>query len=146
MENISARISRLRLARGLKAEDIAKKLDISIHTYHDLESYDDELTSVLTLEEAFTLASLLQTTLKELILGEKGKETHQEKNFPQLVEEINLYMSQNNFTLDQLEDNSGWNLTEFMDNPNTAWDKPIFFLQDIAKSINTNWENYIPRE
>jgi transcriptional regulator with XRE-family HTH domain len=58
MEGIANRIERLRNESGKSELEVADILCLSIYEYEDLESYDDEITDVISLKTAKALAAI----------------------------------------------------------------------------------------
>jgi ribosome-binding protein aMBF1 (putative translation factor) len=55
-----------REAAGKDPGELAAALDMSYESYRDIESYDDEITSVLSFRDAVTLADLLELDLRRM--------------------------------------------------------------------------------
>jgi transcriptional regulator with XRE-family HTH domain len=63
----AAQIRSSRVYAGKSQREVAERLGINDAWYSDLETYDDELVSTLTLFQATELASFVGTTLRTLV-------------------------------------------------------------------------------
>src|SRR5689334_8822127 len=64
---IAARIRAYRVRAGKSAAEVAKHVGLNQAWYDDLEHYDDELVSTLTLFQAVELAALFGVRLCDLV-------------------------------------------------------------------------------
>jgi transcriptional regulator with XRE-family HTH domain len=55
----AARILHARLSAGLTHTEMARRLKVTVHSYDDLERYDDEAFTVLSLEQLLDLGKAL---------------------------------------------------------------------------------------
>jgi transcriptional regulator with XRE-family HTH domain len=138
------RIRRRREELGKSDVEVAERLGVNDASYADLELHDDELTSVLSLSQAMTLASILNVSLDSL-LGVEGFRGD-DLPFTELPRLIKSRLSSSEISFEDFEDEVGWQLDQFMESPlRTALGCPIMFLQDLAKGLALDWRAIIPR-
>ena len=116
---------RIRLAReksNLEIYDIAVLLDITWESASDLEAFDDEVLTCISIKKFLILCNAIQVTPVELLSQGSDVESFSKITFDELTHEIRKYLTQNNLTLIELENKVGWNLGE-------ALSKPEIFFQ-----------------
>jgi hypothetical protein len=122
---------------------MAQLLDINIDWYCDLEQYDDELVSTLSVNQATHLATALGVGLRNL-LGHTPV-TMYSVPLAQLPDRIRAHIAGEGVSFAEFEDRVGWELRGFMDAPESmAADTPIMFLQDLAKELELDWLSLVP--
>jgi hypothetical protein len=113
--------------------------------YHDLEQHDAELASTLTLFQAIDLASILGVHLRDL-LGD-GALAEETISIAELPARINAHVAREGISIEQFEDQVGWELGDFLSSPiNGAAELPIAFLQALASPLGINWLSLVPDE
>jgi transcriptional regulator with XRE-family HTH domain len=138
-------IRNYRIRAGKSAGEVARQLGVNDAWYHDLEQRDDELSSTLTLFQAIELASLLGVRLHDLV----GEEVSPGEAIPltDLPSRIETHLASNRMTIDQLEEQVGSDLREFLQSPvKVAAESPIIFLQALAEQLDMNWLSFVPDE
>ena len=123
-----------RKAAGLGERELAEHLGISVAAYGDLERYDDELATVVSYGEARALATSLATPLVEL-LGLKPSHLPR-VSIHKAAALLRERVEQPSCLLDRVEDEVGWYLAKFFEDPMAyAAENPVEFLDDIAKYL-----------
>ena len=56
---VASRIQEARLPTGLSDSEVARRLGLTVESYRDLERYDDETFSVISLRDLDTLGKIL---------------------------------------------------------------------------------------
>jgi transcriptional regulator with XRE-family HTH domain len=141
----AAQIRNCRVRAGKSASEIAKHLGLNDAWYHDLEDHDDELALTLTLFQAIELASILGVRLRDLL----GQESvpNERISLMDLPSRIKAHVAHHEISLQQFEEQVGWDLHDFLESPvKAAAESPIIFLQAIAKHLRINWLSLIPDE
>ena len=142
----AAQIRSFRVKAGKSRAEVAQHLGINAAWYDDLEQYDDELVSTLTLFQAMNLAELLGVRLSDLV-ETAACSSGQHISLVTLPSRIRAYATQNGISIEQLADQVGWELDEVMDSPlKGAAEHPIIFLQTLAGQLGINWMCLIPPE
>lgn len=142
---ISARIRYHRVRSGKSPSEVATQLGLNDAWYHDLEHHDGELASTLTLFQAIELAHALGTQLHSL-LGEVDI-PEDRLALMELPQKIRAHLASTGVTLEQFEEQVGWELRDFLESPAKACaESPIIFLQALAAHLGINWLSLVPDE
>ena len=138
----AAQIRSHRVRAGKSPSDMAQLLGLNDAWYHDLEHHDDELTSTLTLFQAIELASVLGVRLHDLVGEEVPDAALPLMELPAL---INAHLARAGMSIEEFEEQVGWDLEEFMLSPlKVAAESPIVFLQAVAEHLGMNWLSLVP--
>jgi hypothetical protein len=127
-----------REASGREPGELAAALDISWAAYWDIESYDDEITSVISFAQAVKLADIIDLDLRRLFGAGDGLLT-----FDELAGAVRARVRDS--TLEQVEDELGWELAEPLARPAAFADLPLDALVDIAGPLGLDWRHLLPR-
>ena len=141
----AARLRAYRIRAGKSQADLAKSLDLNIAWYADVESRDGELAATLTMFKAMELASILEVPLHELLDAPpvSGKSI----TLIELPDHILAYAKHAGITVEQLEEQIGWELRDFIARPiQGATELPIRFFQAVATLLGINWLLLVPDE
>ena len=141
----AARLRAYRIRAGKSQADLAKSLDLNIAWYADVESRDGELAATLTMFKAMELASILEVPLHELLDAPpvSGKSI----TLIELPDHILAYAKHAGITVEQLEEQIGWELRDFIARPiQGATELPIRFFQTVATLLGINWLLLVPDE
>jgi len=141
----AARIRAYRIRAGKSQADLAKSLDLNVAWYADLESRDEELAATLTMFKAMELASILGAPLHELL--DEPPVTGEGMALIELPDHILAYAKYAGISLEQLEEQIGWELRNFIAHPiQGATELPIRFFQAVATLLGINWLRLVPDE
>ena len=126
-----------REAAGKDPGDLAAALDVSYESYRDIETYDDELTSVVSFRDAVTLASLVDLDLRRLFGADETIAT-----FTELAAAVRTRVGET--ALEQFEDEVGWELSAAMADPTAFAEFTLDGLADIAAPLGLDWRRLLP--
>ncbi|MEK6593930.1 MAG: helix-turn-helix domain-containing protein [Pseudomonadota bacterium] len=141
----AAQIRSNRIRAGKSQAEVAERLGLNAAWYADLEQRDEELASTLTIFQAMELAAILGMRLGDLLSD--GTVPDQHISIVELAERINAHVARAGISIDQFEDQVGWELRAFLDSPfKVACEFPIMFLQATAGHLGINWLSLIPDE
>jgi transcriptional regulator with XRE-family HTH domain len=70
---VAGRISQARLKAGLTDTQVARRLNMTIDSYSDLEHHDDEAFTVASLDDLAALGRILNVEPRVLLLGPEAK-------------------------------------------------------------------------
>ena len=141
----AARIRAYRIRAGKSQADVAKNLDIDIAWYADLESRDGELAATLTIFKAMELASILGVQLHVLL--DAPPVTGKGMTLIELPDHILAYAKHAGISIEQLEEQIGWELRNFIAHPiQVATELPIQFFQAVATLLGIDWLLLVPDE
>jgi len=141
----AALIRNYRVRAGKSRQEAAEHLGLNEAWYHDLEQHDDELTSTLTLFQAIELASFLGVRLRDLLAD--GRSPAELIDLAQLPSRITEHLARTGMSVEQFEEEVGWELHEFMQSPlRVAAESPMMFLQALAGCLGLDWLSIVPDE
>jgi transcriptional regulator with XRE-family HTH domain len=137
------KIRTFRVRAGKSAQEIATALGLNEAWYRDLESYDDELASTLTLFQASQLATLLGVRLKDLV--DENPSCEEKKGLLDLPGSIQTYLVREQLSVEDLEELVGWEIQSFLRSPvAAAAEMPIAFLRDISSHLGISLLSLLP--
>jgi DNA-binding XRE family transcriptional regulator len=106
---------RIRTAReeaGKSLKEMASLLDISLASYRDLEWYDDEILTCVSLRQVGTLCEAIGIDSRELLsAGQQSADQVSQRTLQELIRHIRDYMRKEQITLEEFEDKAGWEIT-----------------------------------
>lgn len=126
-----------REAAGKDPGELAAALDMSYESYRDIESYDDELTSVVSFHDAVTLADLLELDLRRMFGADDTVVT-----FADLAAALRVRLGET--PLEQLENEFGWELADALADPAAFAEFSLDGLADIAAPLGLDWRHLLP--
>lgn len=123
-----------RVRAGKSAQQVAAELGINDAWYADLERYDEELWSTLTLFQAKHLAELIGVQLSDLLV--ENEHSGRRVGLLDLPSIIRKYIEDEQLSLEEFENLIGWEVKGFLDSPvASAAEMPIMFLRDLANHL-----------
>jgi transcriptional regulator with XRE-family HTH domain len=138
------KIRACRVRAGKSAQQVASELGLNDAWYRDLESYDDELTSTLTIFQALQLASLLDVRLEDLLTENAPCSRIALLDLPSMVKG---HIAREGMSIEEFESRVGWELQEFLQSPvKLAAELPIMFLRDVSGPLGINWLSLAPEQ
>src|SRR3954454_2522890 len=126
-----------RESAGKDPRELAAALGMSYESYRDLESYEDEITSVVSFRDAVTLADLLELDLRRMFGADDTLVT-----FAELAAALRLRLRDT--PLEQLENELGWELAGALAAPAPFADFPLDGLADVAPPFGLDWRHLLP--
>jgi len=138
-------IRTVRIRAGKTRAEVAAHLALNLAWYDDLEQRDGELAETLTLFQGVALAELFGLRLADL-LGETAP-AGERIALPDLPERIRAHLAAAGISLDQFEQQLGWELEPFLEAPvQLATELPITFFQALAGALGIHWLLLVPDE
>jgi hypothetical protein len=134
----AARVQAAREVSGKKPAELAAELHMSYESYRDIESYDDEITSVLSFRDVVALGRLVRLDLRRLFGADDKIVT-----FEELAEAIRARLDKT--PLEQLEDEVGWELAGAVSDPAAFSDFTLDGLADVSAPFGIDWRHLLPR-
>jgi len=123
---------------GKTIEEMASLLGISWESYNDLETYDDEIILVISLEQLVTLSHALGIDLVEFFSNGATKPA-ESVSLDALAEKINEYLSGHNLTVAEFEDAVGWEVANFLTEPREFLNLNLDGLMDVTRPLSVDW-------
>lgn len=126
-----------REAAGKDPGELAAALDMSYESYRDIESFDDEITSVVSFRDVVTLADLLELDLRRMFGADDTVKT-----FEDLAAALRVRLDET--PLEQLENELGWELGAALADPAAFADFSLDGLADVAGPVGLDWRQLLP--
>ena len=126
-----------REAAGKDPGELAAALDMSYESYVDIETYDDEITSVVSFREVITLAELLELDLRQLFGAGEAVVT-----FAELAAAVRARVAET--PLEQLENELGWEVADALSDPAAFAEFTLDGLADVATPFGLDWRHLLP--
>jgi len=123
---------------GKTIEEMASLLGISWESYNDLETYDDEIILVISLEQLVTLSHELCIDLIEFFSNGAPKPA-ESVSLEALAESINEYLTANKLTVAEFEDAVGWEVANCLTDPSQFLNFNLDGLKDVTKPLSVDW-------
>jgi transcriptional regulator with XRE-family HTH domain len=139
---IADRIRDLRGKSGRTERELADALGLTIEGYRDLEQYDDELETTISIAQAVILARLLGTNLLEMI-GESAASTQIQISAIRAGMVAELGRSPG--AREELEDLIDWDLGPFLEGADqwmTVY--TLDFIKSLSTAIGLNYGEVLP--
>jgi transcriptional regulator with XRE-family HTH domain len=135
---IGERIQALRLKSERTEQELAGELGLTIYSYCDLERYDEELESNVSIAQALKLASLLRIDLLTL-LGET--EIPVKMPIARVRSALSAQLGKSAEAKELMEDTLNWDLGPFLDG-SEEWTTvyTIDFVRQLAAAIEVDWQ------
>ncbi|MBX9903353.1 MAG: hypothetical protein K2Y31_03280 [Burkholderiales bacterium] len=139
----AANIRRARIRAGKSRAETAAHLALNPAWYDDLEQRDGELAATLTLFQGVALAELFGLRLADLF-GETVPDGER-MALPDLPERIRAHLTAAGISLEQFEEQLGWELGPFLAAPvQLSTELPIAFFQALAEALGVHWLLLVP--
>jgi transcriptional regulator with XRE-family HTH domain len=133
----AAAVRAAREAAGKDPGELAAALGLSYESYRDIETYDDEITTVVSFSDVTTLAELIELDLRRLFGADDTVVT-----FAELAAAVRARLAET--TLEQLENELGWELADAIADPAAFAEFSLDGLADVATPLNLDWRHLLP--
>jgi transcriptional regulator with XRE-family HTH domain len=146
----AARIRRAREALGLTQDDVARRWEEQPSMYWDLELFDDEAFTVISVRQLLRLASVLGSSASALLFGEEPASPDPGITYADVLARLQVRQTDDGVDLEQLGESVGWDLRAFFADPGTLADMPIDGLRSVCRAAAVDWVTVLstrqPRE
>lgn len=137
------RLKLLREKLGLSPNEMAVRLGVTSGAYYDWEDHDDDLPMTISLAELRNLSNLLGTTPLYIFTGESAAPDRR-ISFEHLADLVRKHLLQHGLTLEQFEDQAGWELKEFLSEPSAALKWNPDCLRHVSEALGISWVDALP--
>ncbi len=135
--NPADRISKRRKELGLDPNELGCSLGLNEAWYADIEAYEDELESTLTLRQALSLAERLDVSLHWLVFGdEHSGQTLGSDDIPILIEQ---HLKASSQSRENFENQIGWDLGDWSNPREAQLESSLIFLRDLAEGLGVSY-------
>jgi transcriptional regulator with XRE-family HTH domain len=136
---VAQRILRARESLRLTQEDVAAFWGEQVSMYWDLELYDDEAFTVISVRQLQRLAAVLGTSVNALLFGEEPSPELPGASFAEVVTRLRSRMTEDAMSAEHLGDHIGWELHSLMLDPDTLGDLPVCGLRSVCHAVGVDW-------
>jgi hypothetical protein len=142
-EEIPPYASRLCAAReqaGKSVGEMAALVDLTYESYCDLERFDDEVFTCISIKQFALLCHALDMSPRAFFSEEQGEGTGLSR-WEELARAIRTHLEAQQITLSEFEDRVGWDVSALLEKPDElATDRyNIDSLRDICCELGVNW-------
>ena len=132
------RFHRARERAGLSVAGLAARAACSQASVWDLESYDDELTSVYSLAQVERLATAMGTGARDLLGIAECRDPFTPAD---LASAIRQHCRGRGITIDDFAASAGWDVTAARDAPELfLTDVSVDGVRDVCRELGTDWK------
>jgi transcriptional regulator with XRE-family HTH domain len=135
---------RLRSARercGKTPAEMAAAMGMNLPSYYDLEGCDDLYTSV-SLQDIFQMCRLLGISPSYLFTRQETSPDDAIRP-ADLVVAIQRYCTEHQISVADFENEVGWELQSFLQDPQVGWEWNIDCIRDISKQLGLDWNQVL---
>ena len=124
--------------------DVAAQLNLPQAHYWDLESFEDEAWTTLSLEELGALARILGVTSRFILDGEAPVPPDERLSFEGFAEAIRKAVDAAGGDVDSWGVTAGWDVAPILENSREIWALSPDALKDIAETAGVDWRRVLP--
>jgi transcriptional regulator with XRE-family HTH domain len=137
----SRRIAELRHRSGLSEGAVAEQLGINEKAYWDIEHYDDDMDTTISVKQLSQLAIILNVSVAELLGTEDYKNTVSSADVSTLLRQAITRYGGN---LIDFEDDLGWKVSHVLEHPDALYDLNVDGFRAICLAAGINWRHALP--
>jgi transcriptional regulator with XRE-family HTH domain len=105
------------VSAGVTHTEVARRLKTTVHSYGDLERFDDEAFTVLSLEQLLDLGKALNVEPRVLLLGEEVAASTSTITFGDIAARLADRIAREGQTIDEFGDRIGWDVEPVLKDP-----------------------------
>jgi hypothetical protein len=140
---------RIRLARealGLTQDEVADRWGEQPSMYWDLELYDDEAFTVISVRQLQCLAVALETSVNRLLFGHEPIAVVAAVHYADVVARLQARAIEESISIEQLGDRIGWDVAPLLTDSAAVGELPIVGLWSVCQEANVDWVSVINAE
>jgi hypothetical protein len=115
---------------------MAALLDINTASYWDLESHDDDMFMVMSLQQVSLLCRTLNLAPRDLF-AEEYREEQDAVSLAGLGTKIKSHIEAQRIELSEFGDRVGWDIEKMLERPEEQFN--VDALRDVCGEIGVNW-------
>jgi len=138
----------LRLKFGLDPDSLAMAVDLSAEQYLLLENDNQEAEETLDLQQWSQLSAAFGQTLLDLVCklelaSEPAPGTEISPiTFRELRDRVGIEAARSD-GVEQLENRLGWEIRDFVRDPEDGWSRKLGFYRSLASEIGSDWRGIL---
>ena len=135
---VGKRFLQAREALGLVQNEVAAQWGKQPSMYWDLELYDSEAFDVVSVQDLVTLAAVLRVSVMNLLFGEEPSRLPA-TTYSEIARRLRAEMSDRAISAEQMSEEVGWALAEYLSDPDKLSELPISVLRCVCRAANVDW-------
>ncbi|MBK6779907.1 MAG: hypothetical protein IPJ57_14925 [Gemmatimonadetes bacterium] len=133
------------LARAELSHDaVAQCIGLNADWVRDLQAFDHELYSNVSLAQLQRLAYLLNTDASTLLLAPPLPQDVVHLTFEQLVQKVREHLRSSNTGIEAFGESVGWDVSSALSNPHACWEWCPDEVVDVAGALGIPWQSVLP--
>jgi hypothetical protein len=137
---VADRIRLARTALGIEPGVAAARLGVNFESYADLEWFDDEVFTTLSLTEVLSLAEMLHLSAVELLTTDDHGARTAAVSMSSLMKTVRARIKEEGTTVESFGDRIGWDIASAVADPSSAWqDWNVDCLIDVCTAVGVEW-------
>lgn len=137
---VAGRIRLARTAVGIDPGVAAARLGLNFESYADLEWFDDEAFTALSLTQVLSLAEMLHVSVAELLTTDDNTARTPSVSMSSLMKTLRTQIQEEGTTVESFGDRIGWDVASAIANPSSAWhDWNVDCLIDVSTAVGVDW-------
>jgi transcriptional regulator with XRE-family HTH domain len=146
MSSSAERIREARERAGIDADAVASAAGLNPNWYFDVESYDAEVTSNISLDQLIIITHVVGLTPLGALEGPAAQAPAPRISLTELVETARRQMIAAGETVEQYSTRVGWEMAPLFANPAYLRNYTVDALQDICRTVGMDWRAALPVE
>lgn len=138
---------RIRAAReraGLELADVAERVGLPFAHYRDLEDFEDEAWTTISLDTLRRLARILGLTPLRILEGDQAPAPSRRMSFAEFSAAVAASVEKAGGDADAWGDEAGWDVAPLLADPEKVWSLDADALRDIADAAGVDWRAVLP--
>ena len=137
---VAGRIRLARTALGIEPGVAAARLGLNFESYADLEWFDDEAFTTLSLTEVLSLADMLHVSVAELLTTADNTPRTDSVSMAGLMKTVQTRIQEEEMTIESFGDRIGWDIASAIADPSSAWnDWNVDCLIEVCNAVGVDW-------
>jgi transcriptional regulator with XRE-family HTH domain len=144
---IARRIAAARAQLGLSHANVADQLGLSVQSYWDLETHDDEAFYCLSLRQLIRLADILGVSVIDLANDDPPVPVSPPVTPTDIVATLRQRLVEPPLSVELLSEQLGWDVAGVLANPDSIWeDWCLDALRDVCGPLGLDWRAVLPAQ
>lgn len=140
----ATRIREARAKRELDEAVVADRLEMSVESYFDLETYDDEAFTVAALSDLVALGRIFDVEPRVLLLGMEAEGVERSITFTDIAEGLRRRLTASGVTAEALSDEIGYDIEPVLASPDALWEFNVDGLYCVCTALALDWVAALP--
>ena len=143
--SVAKRITEARERAGMSADTLAERVGLEPMSYYDLEHYDDEAFTSVSLGELCAVARAVGLSPRELVNPDPTTPVGATVSMQNVIQGIRDRMTADQLSAEAFGERAGWDVAEALHNPESAWAAwCVDALRDVCGQVGIDWRAVVP--